>query len=50
MFTDMREGTADDWAAISAAHDAHQREAAPRQIMDCLARLADMELRSQRTS
>jgi predicted HD phosphohydrolase len=44
MFTDMREGTREDWATISMAHAQHQRDAAPRQIMDSLARLGEMEL------
>lgn len=44
MFTDMREGTREDWATISMAHALHQNAAAPRQIMENLARLGAMEL------
>jgi predicted HD phosphohydrolase len=44
MFTTMLEGTSQDWEQISAAHGVHQREAAPAQIMDCLARLGAMKL------
>lgn len=39
MFTRMDEGTAADWQVIAGAHMAHQRSAAPMQIMDSLARL-----------
>lgn len=44
MFTTMLEGTAEDWAQIGAAHVKHQMSAAPRQIMDSLARLKDIEV------
>lgn len=44
MFTDMRTGTREDWATISMAHVLHQNAAAPRQIMENLARLGTMEL------
>ncbi len=44
MFTTMLEGTQEDWAAISRAHFEHQREEAPRQIMDSLARLGALQL------
>ena len=39
MFTDMRKGTASDWAHIAAEHGRHQQGDAARQIMDGLARL-----------
>ena len=44
MFSDMRAGTAEDWLEISTAHAAHQKATAPRQILDSLARLKDLEL------
>lgn len=44
MFTTMLEGTQDDWTEISAAHFDHQRNTAPRQILDGLARLAELKL------
>jgi predicted HD phosphohydrolase len=44
MFTDMRQGSAADWAHIAAEHGAHQKNAAPRQIMDSLARLVDIQV------
>lgn len=44
MFTDMRQGTAEDWSEISAAHAAHQREVAARQVMQTLERLADIQV------
>ena len=44
MFTDMRNGTAGDWAHIAAAHGRHQKDAAARQIMDSLARLETIEV------
>lgn len=44
MFTDMRDGTAEDWAVIAGAHMTHQRSQAARQIMGLLAQLKDMEL------
>ena len=44
MFTTMLEGTREDWAEITAAHITHQRQAAPQQIMDRLARLGTMQL------
>jgi predicted HD phosphohydrolase len=44
VFTTMLEGTREDWAEISAAHFDHQRNTAPRQIMDSLARLAELRL------
>lgn len=44
MFTTMLEGTQEDWAEISAAHFEHQQGTAPRQIMDSLARLAQLKL------
>jgi predicted HD phosphohydrolase len=44
MFSDMREGTAQDWSEISSAHGVHQKTRAPKQIMASLGRLGDMEL------
>ena len=44
MFTDMRNGTAQDWAHIAAEHGKHQKTQAPKQIMESLARLKDIEV------
>lgn len=44
MFTSMEHGTAEDWAHIGAEHGRHQKSAAPKQIMESLARLADIEV------
>ncbi|MDB5691656.1 MAG: phosphohydrolase [Alphaproteobacteria bacterium] len=44
MFTDMRNGTAEDWAHIAAAHGRHQQSDAARQIMDGLRRLEAIEV------
>jgi predicted HD phosphohydrolase len=44
MFTDMRNGTARDWAHIAAEHGKHQKGVAARQIMECLARLEQIEV------
>lgn len=44
MFTTMVEGTREDWAHIAAEHGKHQVSAAPRQIMESLARLAAIEV------
>jgi len=44
MFTDMKSGTAQDWAHIAVEHHRHQQGAAPRQIMDSLARLEAIEV------
>jgi predicted HD phosphohydrolase len=44
MFTDMRQGTARDWAHIAAEHGKHQKTDAPRQIMESLRRLAAIEV------
>lgn len=44
MFTDMREGQAQDWAHIAAEHGKHQQATAPRQIMESLARLEAIEV------
>ena len=44
MFTDMRNGTAQDWAHIAAEHGRHIKSAAARQIMDGLARLEAIEV------
>ena len=44
MFTDMKQGTREDWAHIAAEHGKHQQSAAPRQIMDALRRLEAIEV------
>jgi len=44
MFTDMRNGTAQDWAHIAAEHGKHQQTTAARQIMEGLARLEAIEV------
>ncbi|MFN3945056.1 MAG: HD domain-containing protein [Allosphingosinicella sp.] len=44
MFTDMRQGTAADWAHIAAEHGKHQKTDAPRQIMESLRRLEAIEV------
>ena len=44
MFTDMRNGTAQDWAHIAAEHGKHIKASAARQIMDSLARLEAIEV------
>lgn len=44
MFTDMRNGTALDWAHIAAEHGKHIKSIAARQIMDGLARLEAIEV------
>jgi predicted HD phosphohydrolase len=44
MFTDMRDGTAEDWKHIAAEHARHQRSAAAGQIMDGLKRLEQIEV------
>ena len=44
MFTDMRNGTAEDWAHIAAEHGKHIRSIAAQQIMDGLARLEAIEV------
>ena len=44
MFTDMRQGSAEDWAHIAAEHYKHQASAAPRQIMESLRRLEAIEV------
>jgi predicted HD phosphohydrolase len=44
MFTDMKQGTAADWAHIAAEHGKHQKSAAARQIMESLARLETIEV------
>ena len=44
MFTDMKQGTAEDWAHIAREHGKHQTTAAPRQIMESLRRLEDIEV------
>lgn len=44
MFTDMRQGTAEDWAHIAAEHGRHQQSAAATQIMESLKRLEAIEV------
>lgn len=44
MFTEMKEGTRDDWMHIAQEHGKHQVSAAPRQIMENLARLDAIEV------
>lgn len=44
MFTDMKQGTLQDWAHIAAEHGKHQRSVAARQIMENLKRLEDIEV------
>jgi predicted HD phosphohydrolase len=44
MFTNMKDGSAEDWAHIAAEHGRHQKSAAPRQIMDSLRRLDGIEV------
>lgn len=44
MFTDMKQGTAADWAHIAAEHYRHQATDAPKQILDNLRRLAAIEV------
>ena len=44
MFTDMRQGTAKDWAHIAAEHYKHQASQAAKQIMDSLRRLETIEV------
>ena len=44
MFTTMKEGTPEDWAHIAHEHGRHQASTAPRQIMDNLRRLEEIEV------
>ena len=44
MFTDMKNGSAQDWAHIAAEHGKHQKGMAARQIMENLARLEAIEV------
>src|SRR3954466_808344 len=44
MFTDMKQGSAADWAHIAAEHGKHQKSAAARQIMDAPPRLEAIEV------
>ena len=44
MFTDMKHGTAEDWAHIAREHGRHQASVAPRQIMESLRRLEEIEV------
>ena len=44
MFTSMKDGTREDWAHIAAEHGRHQQSAAPRQIMESLKRLEDIQV------
>jgi len=44
MFTDMRQGTAADWAHIAAEHGRHQAGQTPKQVMESLKRLETIEV------
>jgi predicted HD phosphohydrolase len=44
MFTDMKHGTAQDWAHIAGEHAKHQQSTAALQIMDSLKRLEAIEV------
>jgi len=44
MFTDMKQGTAEDWAHIAAEHYRHQAGQAAKQIMESLRRLEAIEV------
>ena len=44
MFTDMKQGTAEDWRHIAAEHGKHQKSTAARQIMESLKRLEAIEV------
>jgi predicted HD phosphohydrolase len=44
MFTDMRQGTAEDWAHIADEHRKHIVSEAPKQIMESLRRLEAIEV------
>lgn len=44
MFTDMKDGTAQDWAHIAMAHGRHQKGVAAQQIMESLRRLEAIEV------
>ena len=44
MFTDMKQGTAEDWAHIAAEHGKHQKTQAAKQIMDSLRRLEAIDV------
>ena len=44
MFTDMRDGTVEDWRHIGAEHAKHQQGAAAGQIMESLKRLEAIEV------
>jgi len=44
MFTDMKQGTREDWAHIAAEHGKHQKSNAARQIMESLRRLDEIEV------
>jgi predicted HD phosphohydrolase len=44
MFTDMKQGTPQDWAHIAAEHGKHQKSVAAAQIMEGLARLESIEV------
>ncbi len=44
MFTDMHDGTAEDWAQIAQAHRQHQQSTAAKQIMESLKRLEAIEV------
>lgn len=44
MFTNMVDGTAEDWGHIAREHGVHQKTAAVEQIMESLARLDAIEV------
>src|SRR3954454_18352440 len=44
MFTDMKNGTAEEWGQIAVEHGRHQQSAAARQIMESLKRLEAIEV------
>ena len=44
MFTDMKQGSAADWAHIAAEHYKHQASEAPKQIVESLKRLEAIEV------
>ena len=44
MFTDMKQGTREEWMHIAQEHGRHQVSAAPKQIMESLARLDSIEV------
>ncbi|HEX8526097.1 hypothetical protein [Allosphingosinicella sp.] len=44
MFTDMRDGTAEDWQHIAVEHARHQQSMAAKQIMEGLQRLEAIDV------